>query len=269
MKFRWMTGILMAGALAISAMAQANHAQDPRIGGLTATEPSDDSDDSAVSPGSKVQPQDMLNAYEKQMAAVTVHAYTELTQIAQAVREGQISNDQAEHLTNRCFEVTMIRLQFLDTLHQIMENALAKEGPPANAEESSSVNTTSEGTLVVAPPISSPDIPESVAKYLELTPAQIAAIQARITQEQKEVQPLLQHLSENRKALTMAAHTKSFNNSHIRRLALEQGRIVKQLTLANSRLEREIYQILTVEQRQKLQAVETTPDVAQGPFAQR
>jgi hypothetical protein len=57
MKLRWMTGILMAGVLAIPAMAQADHSQIPGIGG-TPTEPSNDS---AVTPNSTLQPQDALN----------------------------------------------------------------------------------------------------------------------------------------------------------------------------------------------------------------
>ena len=267
MKLRWITGILMAGVLAISAMAQADHPQSPDAGGLIATEPSDDS---AVTPGSKLQPQDMLNTYEEQMAAVTVQAYTELTQIAEAVRAGKIGSDEAQHLTRRSFELGMLRLQFLDTLHQIIETALAKDAPPAKMEEPSSQVTTSEQTLVVAPPTSAPDIPASIARYLELTPEQIAAIQARITQGQRQVRPLLQHLAENRKALTTAAHSKPFNTGHIRRLAVEQSQIVRQLILANSRVEGDVYQILTVEQRQKLNAVETrTSDVTEALFAQR
>lgn len=98
MKLRWITGILMAGVLALSAMAQADHPQLPGIGGATATEPSNDS---ALTPDSMPQPQDSLNAYEQQMAIVTVQTYTELAQIAEALHSGQISSERAEYLTRK------------------------------------------------------------------------------------------------------------------------------------------------------------------------
>lgn len=266
MKLRWMTGILMAGVLAIPAIAQADHPQPPGIS-ETPTEPSNDS---AVSPNSTPQPQNNLTAYEQQMALVTAQTYKELAQIAEAVESGQITSEHADYLARRSFEVGMVQLQFLDTLHQIVETALSKEGPSLKPEDQPSQVTTSEQTLVVAPPTSSPNIPESVAKYLELTPAQIAAIQSRVTQEQNEVHPLLQHLSENRKALTIAVHAKPFSNTHIRRLAVEQSHILQQLILANSHLERDIYQILTVEQRQKLNAAEARlSDITQQPLAEQ
>jgi hypothetical protein len=124
MKLRSITGILMAGVLALSAMAQADHPLLPDIGGATATEPSNDS---AVAPNSMPQPQDSLNAYEQQMAIVTVQTYTELAQIAEALQSGQISSERAEYLTRRCFELGVVRLQFLDTLHLIAESKLSRE----------------------------------------------------------------------------------------------------------------------------------------------
>jgi hypothetical protein len=71
------------------------------------------------------QPQDSLNAYEQQMAVVTVQTYTELAQIAEALHSGQISSERAEYLTRRCFELGVVRLQFLDTLHLIAESKLS------------------------------------------------------------------------------------------------------------------------------------------------
>lgn len=266
MKLRWTLGLLLTGALAVSALAQPGHSQIPGIGGT----PPEPPNDSAVTPNSTLQPRDALNAYEEQMALITAQAYEELGQIAQAVRTGQITSDEAQHLSRRCFELTIVRLQFLDTLHQIAETTISKEDPGAKPGDQSSEVRTSEQTLVVAPPISSPNISESIVKYLELTPAQVAAIQTRITKVQKQAQPLLQRLSENRKALAAAIHARPFRYSLVQRLAVEQSHILQQLILANSRAERDLYGILNFEQRQKLQAVETeTPDITQQSFAQR
>ena len=258
MKASWITLILIVGAIAPVALAQADSSRPPAPGGIV-IQP-DDSDS---------QPQNELDVYQDQMARITIETYSELSQIAQAAGAGQISSERAAYLTRRSYELGIIRLQFLDSLYQIAEINRAKENTGKPDPQIPALQT-SETTLVVTPPTSSPDIPESVAKYLELTAAQMAAIQARITQEQRQVQPLLQQLSKNRKAMTTAAHTRSFSNSHVRKLAVEQSHILQQLILANSRLERDVYQILTVEQRQKLNAVETrASDITQRLSAEQ
>jgi Spy/CpxP family protein refolding chaperone len=265
MKLRWITGILMAVVLALSAMAQADHPQLPDTGGATATEPSNDS---AVTPNSMPQPQNSLNAYEQQMAIVTVQTYTELTQIAEALHSGQISSERAEYLTRRCFEVGVVRLQFLDTLHLIAESKLSREAAPENSEEQTRQMEASGETLVVPPPAFSSKIPESVVKSLELTPPQIAIIQVRVAEAQREIQPLLQRLLEHKKEIVIATHTKQPSNRRIRKLAVEQSRILERLIVANSRLQQDIYSILTAEQRQKLDSTEQgTVDVTTRLFA--
>jgi hypothetical protein len=267
MKLRWIAGILMAGVLALSAMAQADQPQLPDIGGATATEPSNDS---AVTPNSMAQPQDSLNAYEQQMAVVAVQTYTELAQIAEAVHSGQISSERAEYLTRRCFEVGVVRLQFLDTLHLIAESKLSREAAPENSEEQTRQMEASGETLVVPPPAFSLKIPESVVKSLELTPPQIVLIQVRVTEAQREIQPLLQRLLEHKKEIVIATHTKQPSNHRIRRLAVEQSRILERLIVANSRLQRDIYSILTAAQRQKLDSTDQeTADVTTRLFAKQ
>jgi Spy/CpxP family protein refolding chaperone len=249
MKLRWITGILTVGLLALSAMAQADHPQLSDNGSATATEPSPDS---AVVPNSTPQPQDSLTAYEQQMAIVTVQTYTELAQIAEAVHSDQISSERADYLARRCFELGVVRLQFLDTLHQIAEGKISREVAPEKPEEQTRQMETSGETLVVAPPTSSPDITEAMAKYLELTPVQMATIQARIADERKKVQPLLEQLSTKQQALSSATRGERFSNRQIQKLAAEQSRILERLTVANARLQRGIYDMLTPAQREKI-----------------
>jgi hypothetical protein len=267
MKLRWITGILMAGVLALSAMAQADHPQLPDIGGVTATEPSNDS---AVTPNSMPQPQDSLNAYQQQMAVVTVQTYTELAQIAEALHSGQISSERADYLARRSFELGVVRLQFLDTLHLIAESKLSREAAPENSEGQTRQMEASGETLVVSPPAPFLKIPESVVKSLELTPPQIATIQVRVAEAQREIQPLLQRLLEHKKEIVIATHANQPGNRRIRKLAVEQSRILEQLIVANSRLQQDIYSILTAEQRQKLDSTDQeTVDVTTRLFAQQ
>lgn len=267
MKLRWITGILMAGVLALSAMAQADNPQLPNTGGATATGPSNDS---AVTPNSMPQPQDSLNAYEQQMAIVTVQTYTELAQIAEALHSGQVSSERADYLARRSFELGVVRLQFLDTLHLIAESKLSREAAPEKPEEQTRQVEESGETLVVPPPAFSAKIPESVVKYLELTPSQIVIIQARVAQEQREIQPLVQRLLQHKKEIVIATHAKQPSNSRIRKLAVEQSRILEQLIVANSRLQQNIYRVLTAEQRKKLDSTgQQTVEVTTRLFAQQ
>jgi hypothetical protein len=247
MKLWWITGILVAGALAIPGVAQVEHKQSPnRV--LT----TDASDDSLGNSGPPLDPQGTLNTYEEQMALVTLQTCAELTEIAQAVRAGQIKGEQAEYLTRHSYELGVVRIQFLDTLHQILETNLSKQVELVKPAVETAKVQTSEATLIVVPPTSSSDIPEAIAAYLELTPVQIAAIQARVSEEQKYIQPLLEQLAQNRKALTMATEAKPSNDSKIRKLASEQSHILERLIIANSRLQRDISEALTVEQHKKL-----------------
>ena len=267
MKLRWITGILVAGVLALSAMAQADNPQLPNIGGATATEPSNDS---AITPDSTPQAQDSLNAYEQQMAIVTVQTYKELAQIAEALHSGQISSDRAEYLTRRCFELGVVRLQFLDTLHLIAESKISREAAPENSEEQTRQMEASGETLVVPPPAFPAKIPESVVKYLELTPSQIAIIQVRVAQEQREIQPLVQRLLKHKKEIVIATHARQPSSSRIRKLAVEQSRILERLIVANSRLQHDVYRVLTAEQRQKLDGTgRETVEVTTRLFAQQ
>ena len=268
MKIPWLIPILIAGTMTTLALAQADDSQPAENGDVTAFAPGNP----AANPSPLPQRQEALNVYEKQMALVTIQTYGELAQIAQAARAGQISSEEAEYLTSRSYELGIIRLQFFDTLHQISEINLAKGSTPGTENEQMPAPQTSQDTLVVVPPDSSPDIPVSLARYLELTPAQIAAIEARVVEEQRQIRPLLQQLSHNREALKTAAHAKHSSNSnrHIRQLAVEQSHILERLIFADSRLQRDIYKSLTDTQRERLDGIgQHIADMVEQSFAGR
>src|SRR5882757_4199528 len=248
MKRGHILGVLVAGALVISAAAQ--DGQQPLTSqGMTATEPAK-SLNIAETTGSDAQvpmaPPDLLKEYEKQMAVVSLKTCAELAQIAQAAHEGQIGAEQAEYLSGQQLELGMIRLQFLDSLHQILDDKIQKE-----TKQQSEVQSSGD-TLVAPPPDSSPDVSQAIAKDLELTPVQIAAIQAQIEKERGRVRPLTERLADNRRALIAATLNGQFDVRRVRDLAAKQSRIQESLIVANARLQTDVYKILTVEQQRKL-----------------
>jgi Spy/CpxP family protein refolding chaperone len=106
--------------------------------------------------------------------------------------------------------------------------------------------------LVVPPPDSAPDVSQAIVKYLELTPAQIAAIQVQIEKERGRVRPLVKRLARNRRALTAATLNGRFDVGQVRDLAAQQARILEPLIVANARLQTKVYEILTIEQQRKI-----------------
>ena len=247
MKAGWILRSLVVGALAIPAMAQAGQPQNSAGGDALAIVPFAQSADKSETPP---DPNAVLNMYDQQMALATVQTYAELAQIAQAVHAGQMSSDEAQHLTRRCYELGVIRIQFLDTLHQITQSNIPK---PKREELAPGVQVSGE-TLMVTPPVA-PGFPEPIARYLELTPVQLASIQTLVAQARKQTQPLVQQLSETEAALDRATREQQFDDKRIRKLASEHSHILEQVLIAGSRLQRDIYEILTLEQRKKFEAM--------------
>jgi hypothetical protein len=190
--------------------------------------------------------QDLLKEYERQIGLLSLKTCEELAQTAQAAREGQLSPDQAEYLSSLRMELGMIRLQFLDSMHQILDVKIQSEARKESEAQSSS------DILVVAFPDLSPDVSQGIAKYLELTPLQVAAIQAQIAEKRNQAQSLEKELASNRQALIAAIAKGRFDTRQVRELAAQQARIMEPLIIANARLQAEVYKLLTVEQQQKL-----------------
>ncbi len=107
-------------------------------------------------------------------------------------------------------------------------------------------------TLVVSPPDSSPDLPTAIVEYLDLTPVQIAAIQAQIAEQRGQAQTLMKQLTNNRRELIATTLKGQFDIRRVRKLAAQQARILEPLIIVNARMQTEVYKILTVEQQQKL-----------------
>jgi len=126
---------------------------------------------------------------------------------------------------------------------------------PRQETESVSEVQVSGDTLVVSPPDSSSDVPTAIIEFLDLTPLQIAAIQAQIAVQRVQVQSLMKQLTNNRRELIATTLKGHFDTRQVRKLAAKQARILEPLVVANARLQTEIYKILTVEQQRRLDVV--------------
>ncbi len=237
MKSRWIIGLLMTCVLAISAGAQENGVAQPAEG--------------TASPPVQLQAYAGLQdgeTYPEQLEAVLQAMTAELGEIAQAVREGKISRPQAEYLSLERYYVALTRFQFLRTLYQDPPQGNQAEsyaqGNPAPQIPSVSVTLPTRTC--------SPDIPDQLVSYLELSPRQLEAIQAQVTAQCEQVQPLMERLEESRRKEISIKLSGKFDVQEVQALAAEQSEVIKQLIVANSQLEIKLYSMLNSEQQRKV-----------------
>jgi Spy/CpxP family protein refolding chaperone len=195
------------------------------------------------------------------MAAVSDTTRAELAQIAQAVREGQISPEQAEYFSGERYHLGMMQFQLLSTLHLILSNEIENK-----TEQGDQSHVTDGGVVVAYPP--STDIPKGMIEYLKLTRLQIGAIQNQIAEERGQVQPLTQQLARNRRALIAATLSGRFDANQVANLAAEQSRVLEQLITADARLQAKVYKMLTAEQTRKLDAVRQSEGPSKPSFTE-
>jgi hypothetical protein len=110
-----------------------------------------------------------------------------------------------------------MRFRFLSTAHQMLDDQPQEETEPVSEVQ------VSGDTLVVSTPDSSPDVPAAIAKYLDLTPLKIAAIQAQIAVQRVQVQSLMEQLTNNRWELIATTLKGQFAIHRVRKLAAQQA----------------------------------------------
>ncbi len=172
----------------------------------------------------------------------------ELGEIAQAAREGKISRDQAEYLGLERYYVALTRFQLLRMLYQPPQES----NLPQNYAQANTSPQISRGALFIPPVVCAPDIPSQLVDYLQLTPVEIQALQAQVSEECNQVQPLVERLEKSRrKWMSMKLDGKT-GDKEVQAVAAEQSQIFKQLIVANSQLETRLYNTLTSEQQRKV-----------------
>ena len=249
MKSHWIISFLLTCALAIFANAQENSGVQTAEG--TIANLARQNSGGATSPAMQLQaPAGSQDAgtYPERLEQVLGAMSAELGEIAQAAREGKISRDQAEYLSLERYYVALTRFQFLRTLYQ--------DPPQGNQAESyAQANPAPQipsASVILPPRTCSPDISEQLVSYLELSPRQVEAIQAQVTAQCEQVQPLMERLEESRRKEISIKLSGKFDAKEVQALAAEQSEIIKQLIVANSQLEIKLYSMLTSEQQRKV-----------------
>ena len=106
--------------------------------------------------------------------------------------------------------------------------------------------------FVIPPLVCSPAIPNQLVDYLQLTPVEVRALQAKVIEQCKQVQPLVEQLEKSRSKLLAMKLNGKVDDREVQALAAEQSQIIKQIIVANSQLETNLYNTLTSEQQRKV-----------------
>jgi Spy/CpxP family protein refolding chaperone len=118
--------------------------------------------------------------------------------------------------------------------------------------QANSPSQISEGALVIPPVVCSPDIPDQLVDYLQLTPREIQALQAQVSEECSKMQPLVDQLENSRRKLMSMKLDGKADDKNVQAVEAEQSQIIKQLIVMNSQLETALYSMLTKEQQRKV-----------------
>ncbi len=94
-----------------------------------------------------------------------------------------------------------------------------------------------------------------LAKELNLSDEQKAQIKQIMDAEKEKVQPIFESLKENRQKMEALTADGNFDETKVKQLADEQGSLTALMIVEKERIKSQIFQILTVEQREKAKAM--------------
>jgi Spy/CpxP family protein refolding chaperone len=196
-------------------------------------------------------PTDILKDYESQMMAVSRWLSGQLGEIAQAVDSGELTREQGEYFSGERYETAIMQFQFLRTEHAILEHDIAA----TSAASKDSAPPESGQAVVLALPFSSLQLDPSLAQYLGLNPHQVSAIQDLMSRERGKLDPLMAQFRTMQQELLATTQNGQPNDQKVQSLAEAQVHLLTKLIAANWRLQADLAELLSPEQRKKLDEV--------------
>jgi Spy/CpxP family protein refolding chaperone len=94
-----------------------------------------------------------------------------------------------------------------------------------------------------------------LARKLDLTDAQQAQVKEIMAKEKPAFHPLMLQMAQNRQQMRQLVMSTAFDEGKARELATQQTQTVTDLTVQRARVESELFQILTPDQKTKLTAI--------------
>ncbi len=91
-----------------------------------------------------------------------------------------------------------------------------------------------------------------LARKLDLSDAQRAQVKDILAKEKPVIRPLMLQMAQSRSQLRQLALSGNFDEAKARELATQQAQTVTELTVQRARIESELFQVLTADQKTKL-----------------
>lgn len=104
-----------------------------------------------IQPPVPLGPPDLLKAYEQAMAATAQDFNAQVSQIAVAVQQKKISEDQGEYLCKEAYQLAMMQFQIFSGLHDMLAEQVSQApntAPPATSAPAAGINGSSYGNAV-------------------------------------------------------------------------------------------------------------------------
>jgi hypothetical protein len=250
--------LLLLAAVASHALAASDEGEvNSHTGrGQSLVTPVEDPATTSVPTGPAVEekdPKQTLQDYDSLMIALTKKFSATLAKIAEATERGELSSEQAREMSAQQYQLTHMQFELLSLWRGIEEQDLAKT-PDLQADP---VPRQENEAVTVALPFSSLQLTPSLAKYLNLTPTQVTAIQQIMTRGQRSFDPLITELRVTREKL-VAIGSEHINEKQVRALADTEASLLARLIVANARMQSKIYKILSPGQQKKLSDLDRT-----------
>ncbi len=203
-------------------------------------------------------PADILKEYENQMNAVSNWLTQQLGEILQAVDNGDLTREQGEYFSGERYETALMQFQMLRARHAILAHDIAA----ASVAPKDSAPAESGQAVVLALPFSSLELDPSLAQYLGLNPQQVSAIQALMSKERSKIEPVVEQLRTTQQELLATTQNGESNDKKVQSLAQAQAQLLTKLIAENWHLQSDVAELLSPEQRQKLDEVKRTREMS-------
>jgi protein CpxP len=89
-------------------------------------------------------------------------------------------------------------------------------------------------------------------EYLDLSDAQQAQVKQIMAKDKPALQPLMQQMHQNHQQMRQLIESGAFDEAKVRALASQQTQTMTELTVQKARMESDLYQVLTADQKTKL-----------------
>jgi len=246
--------IIVPSVPAYSAVQRTDEVQAAALGdGAITAQESDALKDTLAIPSAVPRgPQDVLRDYEAGMSSLSEQFSAKLGVLVQAVEKGELSRDQGENISAEQYQAARMQFELLSALHAMLQAdvahaAIAPPQPQPTAAKPSEI-------VVVPLPFSSLELSPALTEYLNLSSAQVRAIEQLMSEEHRNLKPLMDDMQATRAKLLAASGQRATNQKEIKTLAAAQAGMLTKLIVANSRTQARLFKLLTAEQQKKLEA---------------